>query len=162
MRKPLFAIRMAAITFILAVVTTFAMSSTYAVASENDVEIAAIIKADGDWLATSKDAEKFIGHTDPEFTFFPPGASFMDDRKAMIDYWDALVSTPGLELVWGPNGAVVSKSGDLGYSYGWYKLTTVDEKGAKSVSNGKYLTAMRKQANGEWRPLADIFNSDGN
>ncbi len=153
--------------FILAVHFLFvsvviAISPVSAIASEDSAEIAAILKADGDWLATSKSGEDFIGYTDPDFTFFPPGAPFMDDKKKMIAHWNAIVNTPGLELVWGPTLAVVSKGGDLGFSSGWYTLKTVDEAGKVNVAKGKYLTVMRKQANGEWRPLADIFNADSN
>jgi ketosteroid isomerase-like protein len=142
----------------LLVAIVFATSP--ASAGNDDAEIAAILKADGDWLATSLSGEDFIGFTDPEFTFFPPGAPFMDERQQMIDHWNAIVTTPGLELVWAPTNAVVSEGGDLGFSYGAYTLTTIDEAGNENVSAGKYLTAMRKQPNGEWRPLADIFNAD--
>ncbi len=132
----------------------------FASAIDLEAEKSAIIKADGDWFAVSKDAEKFIGYTDPDFTFYPPGAPFMSDKKQMIKHWKSIVTTPGLKLVWGPDGANVSKSGDLGYSHGWYKLTTVDDKGKPTISKGKYVTVMRKQSNGEWRPLIDIFNAD--
>ncbi len=130
------------------------------ITSEETGEIAAILKADGDWLAISKSGEDFIGFTDPDFTFLPPGAPFMDDKKKMIAHWNEIVNTPGLELVWGPTHAVVSKGGDLGMSSGWYTLKTVDDDGKASVAKGKYITPMRKQANGEWRPLSDMFNAD--
>lgn len=138
----------------------FAMLPFVAVAGDAEAEKAAIMKADGDWLATSKNGADFIGFTDPDFTFYPPGAPFMSDKIEMINHWESIVSTPGLELVWGPNGAVVSEGADLGYSYGWYKLTTIDDKGAPTESTGKYVTIMRKQADGKWRPLLDIFNAD--
>ncbi len=150
-------------TFIIArvVITAFSLAfSTAAFSGNLEAEKAALIKADGAWFATSKSGADFIGYTDPEFTFFPPGAPFMSDKDVMIKHWDSIVSTPRLELVWGPDGAFVSENGDYGHTYGWYTLKTVDDKGAKNVSKGKYLTVMRKQANGEWRPLADIFNAD--
>lgn len=142
------------------VIAGMTFSSSFAFADGSKTEIEALMKADNAWLATSKEGADFIGFTDPEFTFFPPNAPFMSDKQQMIEYWDAIVKTPDLELMWGPNGAVVSESGDLGYTYGSYTLTTKADDGTPNVAKGKYVTVLRKQDNGEWRPLADIFNAD--
>lgn len=144
----------------LALFLLIAFAPMTGLAADPEAEKAAILKADAAWLATSKSGADFIGFTDPDFTFFPPGAPFMSVKEEMIEHWDSIVNTPGLELIWGPNGAVVSKDGDLGYSYGWYKLTTVDDDGETKEATGKYVTVMRKQPSGEWRPLVDIFNSN--
>lgn len=141
-------------------VTAVSLSSLPAMADSQKEEVAALMKADGAWFAKSKDGAAFIGFTDPDFTFYPPNAPFMSDKKQMIKYWDAIVKTPGLELVWGPDGAVVAKSGDLGYTYGRYRLTTKSKDGSPTVAKGKYVTVLRKQESGEWRPLVDIFNAD--
>ena len=125
-----------------------------------DVERAAIIKADKDWLAVSKNAAAFIAATDPSFQFFPPNAPFMNDRKKIEEFWRGLLETPGLTVVWAPDGAVVAAGGDMGYSYGFYTLTTGAGGSNPVTVKGKYLTVMRKQPNGRWAPVADIFNAN--
>ena len=61
-------------------------------------------------------------------------------------------------LVWEPQQAVVAKSGDLGYTWGFYTYVSKDEQGESFVKSGKYLNIWRKHADGEWRVLVDIGN----
>jgi ketosteroid isomerase-like protein len=60
-------------------------------------------------------------------------------------------------LQWEPKKAEVSASGDLGYTWGTYTLTTEDEKGQKK-RYGKYLDVWKKQNDGSWKVLIDIGN----
>lgn len=127
---------------------------------DTDAERSAIISTDGEWLAVSTDAQAFIGATDPDFLLFPPGAPVISDRDKLEEFWHAFITTPGMKITWGPTDAVVSSGGDLGYSYGAYTMTTIVEDGGEETAEGKYVTVMRKQADGKWRPLVDIFNGD--
>jgi ketosteroid isomerase-like protein len=121
---------------------------------------AAIIQADKNWLAVSKNANAFVAATDPSFKFFPPNAPLIEDRAEIEKFWKSLVETPGLSVVWAPKGAVVAKGGDFGYSYGSYSLKTGLGTSDSKESLGKYVTIMRKQPNGSWAPVVDIFNPD--
>lgn len=55
----------------------------------------------------------------------------------------------------------VSGVGDLAYVRGRYMINVM-LPGAKAAvaDTGKYITVNRRQANGEWLIVADIFNSD--
>lgn len=123
-------------------------------------EKAAMKETDAQWLAVSKDAAAFVAATDPDFTFFPPGAPYMDDRKEIEDHWRAIIETPGLSLTWAPEGAEVSASGDMGHTWGFFRMTAPDGNGGETLTTGKYVTVMRKQPDGRWLPLNDIFNAD--
>jgi ketosteroid isomerase-like protein len=61
-------------------------------------------------------------------------------------------------LQWEPKKAEVSASGDLGYTWGTYTVTTEDQNGQKKTSYGKYLDVWKKQNDGSWRVLIDIGN----
>jgi ketosteroid isomerase-like protein len=61
-------------------------------------------------------------------------------------------------LQWEPRKAEVSTSGDLGYTWGTYTLTTEDKAGQKKTSYGKYLDVWKKQSDGSWKVLIDIGN----
>jgi ketosteroid isomerase-like protein len=39
-------------------------------------------------------------------------------------------------------------------------LTTPDPAGKPVTDRGKYVTIWKKQADGSWKVIADIFNSD--
>ena len=58
-------------------------------------------------------------------------------------------------LTWEPKFARVALSGELGYTYGIYKL--VDKK-TKILSEGTYTTIWLKNSRGEWKAVLDTGN----
>ena len=61
-------------------------------------------------------------------------------------------------LDWQPKHAEVSKSGDLGYTWGTWTLFVKSDSTAKSF--GKYLNIWKRQLDGEWRVLVDMGNEN--
>jgi ketosteroid isomerase-like protein len=73
--------------------------------------------------------------------------------------WSQFISNPGLSLSWGPTKIEVAQSADLAYEIGTFDLSVADQAGKSTASRGKYVV-WKKQANGEWKVVADIFNTD--
>ena len=75
--------------------------------------------------------------------------------------WDAIKErfaqqTKGnVKLEWSPDFVDVSASGDLGYTYGNYTLTSTDSLGNEVEDTGIFHTVWKRQANGEWRFVWD-------
>ena len=67
-------------------------------------------------------------------------------------------SGDGYTLTWEPKKSEVSRSGDIGYTWGIYTLTGSDKQGEMKHSYGKYLNVWRKQADGSWKVIIDIGN----
>lgn len=61
-------------------------------------------------------------------------------------------------LRWEPKKAEVAKSGDMGYTWGMYTITSEDEHGERKTTHGKYLNVWKKQSDGSWKVLIDIGN----
>ena len=59
-------------------------------------------------------------------------------------------------LTWEPTFSKVAISGELGYSYGFYKLT--DKTTKKLIGEGTYTTFWQKNTAGEWKALLDTGN----
>jgi ketosteroid isomerase-like protein len=55
----------------------------------------------------------------------------------------------------------VSSAGDLGYTTGSYEVTVNDAKGNPVTSRGKVVVVWKKQPDGSWKAVLDIWNSDG-
>jgi ketosteroid isomerase-like protein len=55
-------------------------------------------------------------------------------------------------LSWEPVYAMIAKSGDLGYTYGYYARTI---KSTGVVSKGTYVTIWEKQKDGTWKFVMD-------
>lgn len=59
-------------------------------------------------------------------------------------------------LTWEPLFEKVAASGELGYTYGTYKIT--DRVSKKTTGVGTYLTIWLKNENGEWKAILDTGN----
>jgi ketosteroid isomerase-like protein len=61
-------------------------------------------------------------------------------------------------LTWTPVGADISRSGDLGYTYGTYEFRSKDKEGKPFVDHGKYTSIWKKQIDGSWKVVLDMGN----
>ncbi len=75
-------------------------------------------------------------------------------KKAIAAAFESFSDT-GFVLTWEPLDAAVSKSGDLGYTYGLY---TNFIKADSSVYRGKYVSIWEKQPDGSWKYVLDAGN----
>jgi len=67
-------------------------------------------------------------------------------------------SIPGFHIAWTPDSAVVSPSGEFGYTYGTNWITAPDSSGSLRTTEGRYITVWRKEPDGQWRCVIDISN----
>lgn len=58
-------------------------------------------------------------------------------------------------MTWTPKGGQLSKSNDLGYTYGVYEIKL---KAKDTVLNGTYVSIWQKQKNGDWKFVLDTGN----
>ena len=54
----------------------------------------------------------------------------------------------------------VEAAGNLAYTQGPYSMTVTAKDGKPFNDKGKYLTVWKKQADGSWKAIEDILNSD--
>ena len=73
---------------------------------------------------------------------------------------ETIFSAPdtGYILTRRPSFVYVSKSGDLGYTYGIFEVQTTDKEGNPAVLKGTYLSIWRKDENGNWKMMLDTGN----
>ena len=65
---------------------------------------------------------------------------------------------PGFHISWTPDSAVVSSSGDFGYTFGTNRMMAPDSTGTLHTAEGRYVTVWRKEPDGRWRCSVDISN----
>jgi len=58
-------------------------------------------------------------------------------------------------LAWTPDHVEVSKSGDLGYTYGYYTFTYQDSTGNNVESKGVFHSVWKRQDDGSWKFVWD-------
>jgi uncharacterized protein (TIGR02246 family) len=91
--------------------------------------------------------------------FMPPNMQALGGRAGAQKGWGGMFSMLGFGLTFGPTKIVVAQSGDMAYDIGTYTFTMQGAKGPVE-DKGKYLVVWKKQ-DGQWKVVADMFNSDG-
>jgi uncharacterized protein (TIGR02246 family) len=62
----------------------------------------------------------------------------------------------GSTIDWTPVEALVAASGDLGVTWGEYKMSAPGKGGAVVEEKGRYVTVWRRDGRGRWRGVLDI------
>jgi ketosteroid isomerase-like protein len=93
----------------------------------------------------------FLQYIDNEGVLLRPGHLPLVGAEA-IDFLSQLSDT-AYTLTWQPMKAEISKSGDLGFTYGVYTLNIKD-----SVYKGTYVSIWKKQNDGSWKFVLDSGN----
>ena len=129
-----------------------------------EAEAAAIRElTDVEWMEAgqAKDVERWVSfHTD-DALLFPPNAPLVTGKEAIRAVTSELLSNPGYEASWQTTKVEVARSGDLAYSYGPQKITVNDVEGNPVTDQQKWVAVWKKQADGTWKCVALILNSDG-
>ena len=124
--------------------------------------IDAVRAADAAWLKafTDRDFDKSVGVCDEHGSMVVPNAPIATGRKAIAKLIAEGFAIRDYKLSWRPNKAGVARSGELGYTSGKYRVSFKDATGKTISDNGKYLMVWKKQADGAWKVLFDMNNSD--
>lgn len=125
-----------------------------------EAERSAVLDTDRAWSEAPPDVARFISFFAEGAHFLPADAPLTIGKDNIEKIASQLFTSPGFSLTWGPTMADVSSAGDLGYSVGTFELTVDDSEGNAVTRKGKYTTVWRKQADGQWKVVADTFNFD--
>ncbi len=88
-------------------------------------------------------------------------AVLMRDNKLFIgkdeieNYFNKPSKFKEISMIWEPDFVDVSKSGDLGYTYGNYTFSYVDTAGKKIESSGIFHTVWKRDSKGDWKFVWD-------
>ena len=108
--------------------------------------------------AKAKDVDRLLSFYADETLGFPPNAALVSGKEEMRAFWSELVEDPGLN--WQTTKVEASRSADLAYSFGTYGMTTSRAEGELLDDYGKWVVVWKKQPDGTWAHIIDIFNSD--
>jgi len=142
----------------LAIAVTVAASAQ----TGNTKAAEALRKADREWMAAyaSKDADKAASFVAADGAIYAPNAPAAQGDAAVKKMAADMFKLPDVKLSWTPTLVEAAKSGDLGFTSGTYEFSFKDPSGKTIDDKGKYVTVWKKQADGSWKVVRDIFNSD--
>jgi ketosteroid isomerase-like protein len=153
---------MSALQKIMGTTVFFLLSTSTAVAQTNSKNLDELRAADAAWLKTyeAKDVDKAVAFCDEQGSLLWPNAPRATGKTAIATATASAFAIPDFKLEWYPKQIAVAHSGELGYTTGTYTWTFKDASGKPASDKGKYLTVWKKQQDGSWKVLLDMFNTD--
>lgn len=126
------------------------------------VEQIALLQLDREWsqVAAGEDLEQLLSHWAEDAVIYPPGRPAVVGKEAIREFIEQSRAVPGFAISWEPKEAVVSQGGDMAYTLGITRITVNDSEGKPIVNLGKYTVVWRKQGDGSWKCVVDMFNFD--
>ncbi|NEW83171.1 MAG: DUF4440 domain-containing protein [Mariniphaga sp.] len=105
-------------------------------------------------MAQSEGVQKAFVHFAADSAVVLRKSQLLKGKEAIrIQY--ASFPQKGSKLEWAPDFADVAASGDLGYTYGKYTLTSTDSVGFTTRNEGIFHTVWKRQPDGQWRFVWD-------
>ena len=130
--------------------------------AESDRDRAELLRTDKEWAAAvaSRDVDKIVSYWTDDAIVLAPGAPALVGKQAIREFVAQSLQLPGFSIGWEANQAVVSAAGDMAYTVGTNRVTMPDANGTPVTTLGKAVTVWRKEPNGTWRCVVDIWNAD--
>jgi len=98
-------------------------------------------------------------------TWFAEDGVSLGNGQAPVHGRDAIAkqatwNAKDYQLIWTPTDAVMSQTGDMGYTWGHYEGHSRDADGNPKVTTGRYLTIWRKEHDGSWKVVLDSSSDE--
>ncbi len=117
---------------------------------------------DAQWskAAAAKDLEQTVAFYSDDAIVLPPNATSAATKETVRNVWKDVLAAPGLVISWKPSKVKLGHNGAMAWVSGTYELIMNDASGKPINDRGKYLEVWEKQADGNWKCAADMWNSD--
>jgi uncharacterized protein (TIGR02246 family) len=121
----------------------------------------AVRDADAQWAKTAgaNDLDGTVSYYTDDASLLPPNAPIATGKQAIRAVWASML-TPDTTISWQVNKTEVARSGELAYVMGTYQIAAKNPQGKSQEDRGKLVEVWKKQSDGKWKTVADIFNSD--
>lgn len=130
-------------------------------AALRDTAVASIVRAENEFMddVGRRRLEGWVDHFADSAATFPPGKLVNVGRAPIRKGMAATFADTSVRVAWYPMYASVAASGDLGYTWGYYRWMSRDDKGVPAPpATGKYLTIWRRDPSGRWKVVVDMGN----
>jgi ketosteroid isomerase-like protein len=141
---------------------SFLMFSCQPAKVDLKTEEAAIMKADSTWSALAaelKDVDKTVSYWSDDAVLIPPGQPVVKGKEALRKFVEDSKNIPGFSISWRSSDIHFSPDGKLAYMYGENLMSMNDSTGNKISIPGRGYTVWRKEADGNWKCVVDMWNS---
>ena len=123
----------------------------------------AIRAAAQDWgkAVEAKNLDQTLSYYADDAWVYPQNAPIAKTADQRRSVWAAFFATPGASDMEGNIERIeVARSGDLAVEYDTFAMTMNDKKGKPITETEKSVVTWKKQADGKWRVITDIWNTN--
>jgi len=122
----------------------------------------AVRKTDADWVTAAKTgkAEEWIAFYTDDAVVLPPNEKTVVGKDAIRKPIADMMALPELAISWAPTKVEVANSGELAYLHGTYQMSYKGPDGKAVEDNGKMVEIWKKQTDGKWKCIVDMWSSD--
>ena len=123
-----------------------------------EADITALRNASADFQKAVRDTawQAWVNLYTDDATIGPPNSPPLTGHDALVAWVRAL--PPAREFTLRP--VDIDGRGDLAYVYGKYSWVIMVPGQPELPDSGKYIEVWRKQSDGNWKTLRDVFNAD--
>lgn len=115
-----------------------------------------------DWskTAASQNLDSVLSYWSDDAVVMQPGMPILKGKEEIRGMLDNANKIPGFRISWEPQSAHISKSGDMAYLIENTQITVNDTMGNPVIIQNKAVTIWRKQEDGKWKAVVDIWNEN--
>lgn len=108
----------------------------------------------------AKDLDRTVSFYAPDASLLPVAEPLVTGTDAIRKEWAHIFSIPGFKNTSALTKSEVASGGDFGYTQGTYETQLETKDGKIATERGKFVSVWKKQADGSWKIVADIYNTD--
>ena len=135
---------------------------TSMLAAEFKGDAKVLAQLDDAWSAAAgqRDVDRVVSFYAADAVAYPPGASAARGTAAIHTAWEG-IKDPNYSVSWRSTVAEVASSGEVGFTSGTFDESIKGTDGKVTHSTGKFLCIWKKQRDGSWKAVHDMWNYDG-
>jgi len=146
------------ISIIIPLLTVIGCAPKVDLASEE----ATIYKVDSMLVAAinERDVETWLSFLSDDAKMMPPNAPAVEGKDAIRQMLGEFLKFPKLQISHDPYSVIVSEDANMAYIWYDYEIVLGDGESAPHIEKGKDISIYRKQADGSWKLVVDIWSAN--
>ena len=111
-------------------------------------------------VAATGNIDSLMTYCADDAIMMPPNKPPLKGKEEIRSYVKASGQVPGFEISWEPVSAYISDDGSMAYMIERNQIAYNDSLGNRVVEHNKVVTVWRKDDEGNWKNVVDMWNSD--
>jgi ketosteroid isomerase-like protein len=120
-----------------------------------------LLRRDAEWAdaaAAGKDVDKIVSYWADDAVVIPQGQPIVEGKAAIRAFVTSSLAIPGFHIHWVSSKVSFSPDGRLAYMQATSEMTEPGPTGAPITLPGRAVTVWRREPDGQWRCVVDIWN----